>query len=388
MMDKLLHKDLKFLSSKRYKTGHLWEVESRVTESICRRCGLVSSTRFGKLTQIVREESLRRDHLWLKIHKHRYFCKSCKKPFAEQSPGCELKCRSTVRFKKSVLLECLSSKTLSFVKSTMRISSGFVFKTHYDYLAKERRKFKSKSWPSKIGIDEHFFTRRRGFRDFSTVFVDLGRGKLFEMCLGRDFKSLKELVESIPGREKVEVVCIDFSSSYRSIVERLFPNAQIVADRFHAQRLITGALLKERASVSGARKDLRVRRKLLMNSRKLSVNERVDIKIYLKNHDKLRHLYEAKESIARIYRNRGFKRAYLSLIRTYERIKDSKYKELRTLAKTLWKWSQQIINWFKFKVTNGITEAINGQAKRLQSRACGYRNFDNYRLALLNACGY
>lgn len=34
------------------------------------------------------------------------------------------------------------------------------------------------------------------------------------------------------------VVGIDLSSSYRSLVKRYFPNAKIVADRFHVIRLI------------------------------------------------------------------------------------------------------------------------------------------------------
>jgi len=388
MMERLLHKNLKYLSSKRYRDGHVWEVESLCTEAACRRCGLVSSTRHGRLTHLVREEGLRDQPLWLRIHKHRYFCKSCRRPFAEQSPGCELKSKTTTRFKKSVLKLCATAKSISKVKDLLRVSSGFVFKTHYDYLRKEQNKFKNKRWPGSIGVDEHFFTRRKGYREFATVFVNLGNHKLFEICKGRSVKEVLASVSHIPGREEVKVVCIDFSSSYRRLVEELFPNAEIVADRFHAQRLVTGALIKERASVSGARKDLHTRRLLLKNSKDLDYNDRFKIKHYLEKHPKLKELYEAKEALARVYRNRGFKRAYLSLINTYNKYKDSQYKELRTLAKTLWKWSQQIINWFRFKVTNGITEAINGQAKRLQSRGCGYKSFENYRLALLNDCGY
>ena len=43
---------------------------------------------------------------------------------------------------------------------------------------------------------------------------------------------------SYKGREKVKVVCMDLSSGYRSIVRRCFPNAKIVADRFHVIRLV------------------------------------------------------------------------------------------------------------------------------------------------------
>ena len=43
---------------------------------------------------------------------------------------------------------------------------------------------------------------------------------------------------SYKGRDKVKVVYMDLSSSYRSIVRRCFPKAKIVADRFHVIRLV------------------------------------------------------------------------------------------------------------------------------------------------------
>ena len=41
-----------------------------------------------------------------------------------------------------------------------------------------------------------------------------------------------------PGRQKVKVVCMDLNGSYRNIVQRCFPNAKVVADRFHVIRMI------------------------------------------------------------------------------------------------------------------------------------------------------
>ncbi|OEH46112.1 hypothetical protein lpari_02915 [Legionella parisiensis] len=41
----------------------------------------------------------------------------------------------------------------------------------------------------------------------------------------------------LEGKNRVCVVCIDLSSSYRAL-KRYFPNAKIVADRFHLIRLL------------------------------------------------------------------------------------------------------------------------------------------------------
>ena len=49
------------------------------------------------------------------------------------------------------------------------------------------------------------------------------------------------------------------------------------------------------------------------------------------------------------------------------------------------KWREEILNYFKTKLTNAKTEGFNNLAKLYQKRAFGYKNFENYRLRLLNA---
>ena len=53
--------------------------------------------------------------------------------------------------------------------------------------------------------------------------------------------------------------------------------------------------------------------------------------------------------------------------------------------RTLMKWKEEILNYFKTKLTNARTEGFNNLAKLYQKRAFGYKNFENYRLRLLNA---
>src|SRR6185437_13873069 len=40
------------------------------------------------------------------------------------------------------------------------------------------------------------------------------------------------------GKAEVKLVCMDLATTYRSLVRKHFPNARIVADRFHVIRLI------------------------------------------------------------------------------------------------------------------------------------------------------
>src|SRR5690348_12323960 len=85
--------------------------------------------------------------------------------------------------------------------------------------------------PKILGIDEHFFTRKDGY---ATTFANLERHRVFDVQLGRSEASLQRFLDELPGKEHTEVVLIDLSETYRSIIKRYFPNANIVADRFHA----------------------------------------------------------------------------------------------------------------------------------------------------------
>lgn len=384
-----LPKELKFIASKRHKTGFIWDVAKlRNDFEICPKCGLKSNVRCGKVSVTVREAPIRENPLWLKIHKHRYYCKACRKPFTESIDGIWPKRRTTQQFRVAVAKDCENYTSLSLVRRHHVCSSGFIYKVHYGTLKTKLKDRQQMSWPTVLGIDEHFFSRRKGFTEFTTVFCDLKKRRLFEMCLGKDKKSIIEQIKHIPGRENVKVVVIDMSNGYRSLIKEFFPNAIIIADKFHMLRLITPALLKVRKNIHGHRQDLQQRRLLLKNREDLDYFVRSDVDKYLKKHPELDELYRIKERLREVYRCRGFKIAQINLERLINQMTLSSLEAVQRLRSTLIKWKDEILNYFENRWTNGFTEATNGSAKALQRRARGYKNFVNYRLKTLNACFY
>ena len=90
--------------------------------------------------------------------------------------------------------------------------------------------------PPVLGIDEHFFTRRQGY---ATTFCDLREPQGLRRRAGAQRGRAGALSGSVwKARAEVRVVCMDLASSYRALVRKHFPNARIVADRFHVIRLI------------------------------------------------------------------------------------------------------------------------------------------------------
>lgn len=368
--------------------GFVWEVRKTSTDQVCIKCGSTQTVKAGKCTTTVREEPLRSNHtLWLKIHKHRIYCKDCKKTFAEPVPGVWPRRRTTQRFRKIVAQSCGRMSDLSTVSRHYNISHGFAYQVYYEQVEVKFREHRDRmKWPEVVGIDEHFFRRKKGATEFVTVFTDLKKKRIFEMAEGKNGLSLMEQIKEIPGKENVKVVVIDMSSAYRSFVKKFFPNAIIVADKFHVLRLPTPYIMKAGKEIHGHRQELSTRRQLLRSRIKLDYFLRVDIDHYLKKHPKLNELYRVKEKIFEFYRIKGFNRAKKAFDKLMDNLARSSLEEVQRLLRTFKRWKNEILRYFENGYTNGFTERVNGTGKLVQRRAFGYKNFRNYRLRTLSAC--
>ncbi len=267
----VLPSDLKLIDIRRYNNGYMWEVEKvRQQFEVCPKCATPSNTRSGRCSAVAKDEPLRNEGLWLKIHKHRYYCKRCRKTFTESVSAVWPKRRTTQRLRKAIAKSCGDFVDLTRVRQDYGISSGLIYKVYYEQIEIKLRERQGRSWPTVVGIDEHFFRRMRGFTEFVTVFTDLKKRGLFEVGFSKRGKDLTEQLKKIPGRENVKVVVIDLSSGYRSFVKKMFPNAVIVADKFHVVKLPSPAIMREGKQIHGHRQELKIRKKLL-RSRKTAL---------------------------------------------------------------------------------------------------------------------
>lgn len=383
----LLGNKLKLISNRGYKGGRLWEVEKLPESVACLRCGSVKTVKAGKCTSVVREEPIRQEALWLRIHKHRIYCKNCKKTFAEPVQGIWPRRRSTQRFRKFIAKACEQSSDLLTVSRSLKVSHGFCYQAYYEQVEIKLREHQSRNqWPEVLGLDEHFFRRKNGFTEFVSLFADLKGRKVFEVAHGKDHVSLIRQLETIPGRENVKVVVIDMSSTYKSFVRKFFPNARLVADKFHVMRLFTPHIMKRGKDIHGHRQELQIRRKLLWSRQKLDYFIRSDIDSYLKNHDHLNELYRWKEKLYEFYRIKGYGRAVHAFNKLLLEMSKSTLEEVQKILKTFTRWRNEILFYFANGYTNGFTERMNGTGKLVQRRAFGYKSFRNYRLRTLSAC--
>jgi transposase len=123
----------------------------------------------------------------------------------------------------------------STIARNKKLGAATVSRIYSQFTRRKANERLSLECPQYLGIDEHTLHKRQRF---STTLCDLRNHRIFDVRPGRSIADLSSYLLTLRGRHKVRVVCIDLSSPYRNIIRRFFPNARIVADRFHFVRII------------------------------------------------------------------------------------------------------------------------------------------------------
>ena len=370
--------------------------EKKSKMEVCPKCATRSITGYDKRVITVRDTPIRDKAVYLKITKRRFYCKSCKKPFTEPVQGITKGFRTTFRFRKHILWCATNFSDLKRVQTKCRVSSSLIYKAYYEHAELEVRKVQN-PWGKTIGIDEHSFIRntKYGHKEFASIFVDYNASRVREVVYGRygaDYWDDPNLC-NIPGRENVKNVICDFAPSMRSFARSFFPNAMIIADKFHLVRLANNAvnlkrleIMKDPKSILLKSRKSPLRKMLLMNSKKLHFTQKRSLMHVFDLHKELHACYRVKEMISTLYQIRGVNRAAKALTRITDFIASLKISGLKSLRRTLMDWRKEILNYFRRRVTNGKTEGFNRKAKLIQRQAYGFKKFENYRLKLIYLC--
>jgi transposase len=367
--------------------GLLMWTEKTSEFEVCPRCALPSRSVYDRRSVLLRDQPLRGRQVLMWVRKRRFSCRHCRRPFTEPVPGVRKGYRTTQRYRKALLWACEHFSDLKRVRGCYRCSAGLLYRVLYEQLELKRRT-RLYPWPTKVGIDEHFFKRDKysDRRSFVTMVVDQKNRRVMEVVDGKETAVLNASLAYIPGRENVRWVALDLADSYRSFARSFFPNARLVADKFHVLRLVNPAINRYLREVVTTREAQPLRNMLRRDRRRLKPWWRSRLDRWLKQHPALHELYQLKEALSHFYRIRGLKRAQRVLTKLTDTMALSRLPEVQTLRRTLMRWRQEVLAYFVCRLTNARTEGYNAKAKLVKRRGYGYRSFVNYRLRLLSAC--
>ncbi len=146
-----------------------------------------------------------------------------------------------------------------------------------------------------MSIDE--ISQRKGHKDFATVVCDIERGKLVEVIDSHQQEEIIKVLKQQPieVRERVEEVSVDMWGGFPKVVQEVFPNAQLVFDRFHVMKPVNEELNKVRKQTAMTVKGSKFI--LLKNGVDLTTSEQTKLAPILRHSQRLKLAYELKEGI-------------------------------------------------------------------------------------------
>jgi transposase len=329
--------------------------------------------------------------VWLRVKIPKLFCKGCKRYFTLRLPGILPKKRSTEQFRQEVFHLHHGGLAQTTLSHTHAISGSTVERWYHDFVEYRVKELQGRECPRILGIDEHFFSRKQGF---ATTFADLRNHKVFDVVLGRRESDLKAFLEGLRGRDKVKIVVIDLCDHYRRIIKKYFPNAKIVADRFHVIRWVNHQFMNAWKQFDPiGRKDRTILGLMRRHEWNLKTPQSVRLENYFSQHPEIKAVYEFKQGLVQLLLSKHItaKKANSLIYQFLWYIKEcskSPIQAFQELAKTLKHWQEPIVRMWRFSKSNGITEGLHNKMELISRRAYGFRNFSNYRLRVIALCGW
>ena len=366
------------------------EVEPVEQPETCLCCGASRLHSKGRYERQVRHLDLCGRPTRLRVRCRRYQCRVCHRSFVQPLPGIRPGRHSSEPLREHVYQQHhdgICAATLARRRDLGQATVGRIYAQFTERKAKERL---SLDCPTVLGIDEHSLHRRQRF---ATTFCDLKNRRVFDVTAGKSDADLQWFLSGLRGRDRVRVVCIDLSSSYRALIRRWFPRAMIVADRFHVVRVVMRHLLAiARQVYPQLAWKLSWLNLLRTRGDRLTADQRHRLTEVFRQQPALQPIYELKERLCALLcirkqtaaECRGLIPQLLAFIQI---LKTSGFDLAKTLARTLEDWSEEIARMWRFTRNNGITEGFHRKMKLIQRRAYGFRNFNNYRLRVIAQCG-
>ena len=369
----------------------LIELEKKERSSVCPHCHKKTDKFHQSHRYRVRDIPISSCDVFLLVNRRQFRCKNCQKIFSEELSFVKKRRTYTRRLAEKVVKEVLETDVVNAGernRMTPAEIDTILKELEADCLEEKPRDLK------KLGIDE--ITHLKGGKNYAAVLVDLEKRKPIALLEKRNKEVIAEYLLGLGSEilNQIEEVSIDLWRPYKSVVEELIPNAQVVADRFHVMSQINKELDDRRKKEKRLAEKLTNKKEkepklegikhskypLLKKKENLNETEKEKLKEIEKVAPELIAAYQAKEKLRDIFESQiTSDEAFWKLVEWTE----SSYKYFPKSSQTIKRWIDEILAYFDNRTTQGAVEGINQKIKLIKRRAYGLTNFGNFRRRIL-----
>lgn len=331
----------------------------------------------------------------LRINKQRFKCNACHRTFLAEDTVSDRHCFIARRVTLAILNLLTEPLSMALIARLKHVSPATVTRALRSFETK--KVCATATLPEVLCVDE-FKSVKQVAGAMSFVMMDGKTHQLLDIVDNRQLSNLRQYFWRYPieARATVRLVVTDFYSPYRTLVKELFPNAQIVADRFHISQHIGRAFTQHRIQVMKTFKKSHYMYKHLKRYWKLLQKNAWDLdyeirhwrpsfKAYLTETEIVDRLLSYDPGLSQGY---DIYQRFLSAMKRrnvpcFIQLLNEDYSELpdyyRTVITTFRKYKKEIKRALRVPYSNGPLECLNNHIKVLKRIAYGFRNFYNFR---------
>jgi transposase len=161
------------------------------------------------------------------------------------------------------------------------------------------------------------------------------------------------------------------------MVRKWFPNAKIVADRFHVIRIIQHHFLSFcRALVPALKHRRGLIKALRKNPENLTEIDQRRLDALFHRYPLIQDLYQRQNKLRSMLKLKALnkdmcRRQIPELMDLLSELASCGLEAMKTLSNTLTSWIEEIVRMWRFTRSNGITEGYHRKMKLIQRRAYG-----------------
>ena len=359
-------------------------IEMPVKEHRCPHCGHITTYVKDYRLQTVKDLTVAGNPLIVTVRKRRYICKECNSTFTENNPYIKRYCHFPQRFYFESIKETLSLQSFTSIARRVGVSVSSVIRW-FDNINYPKAKL-----PSCIAIDE--FKGNAGDEKFQCNLSDPVKHKIIDILPSRNSEDLCKHFLEYPYEEraKVKKVVMDLSTLFHSLAKQLFPEAKIIADKFHVIRVVINSLENVRKRIQKEFHDAkrkwfkRSRQLLLKPEYKLTDEDKIELNRMLNSSSELEKAWILKERFYEIFRKDTRTEAKKELRDWLLLANQLSIPEFKHCITTFTNWSTEIANIVGENVSNGFIEGSNNKIKVLKRISFGVQNFRRFRNRILN----
>jgi len=244
-----------------------------------------------------------------------------------------------------------------------------------------------------IGIDEISYCK--GYK-YATVVYDLDRSCVVWVGKGKGRETIDIFFEeklSAYQKEKIQWASCDMSEAYMGAIKDHCPDAKLVLDRFHIVKAINSAVdevRKEQWRDANARdrKILKGLRWLLFKrSSNRSKEDSSTLKALQKGNRRIYRAWFLKDQFEQFWDFKAPLAAEKFLKDWITSALRTRLEPMKKLARTLRKYSAEIVSFIQTHLTNAVSEGLNRIIKIIKNRASGFRTLEAFTDMILLTVG-